>query len=272
MYGKSFIYNNRSSTEFNLIIGGLQVIETPLTPKRTITSSSLTKYRYRTSTYGVNYDSVLTFQISLMKDPCVYSSRDELKFSRQDIREISAWLTSPITPRLFHMTDYNDSNAEEYDYFGVFTEVASGDNNIFTLNCTFESNSPFAFSAEQTVDFVGTGVVPNPSDAKEDYVYPKVIIEPTTSGSHTITITNETDGGRYMTLTNMKRGDTITIDSEKLTIKNISGSLMSFDNIDIEGLDYIYWPRLTYGNNTISVTNGAEVRFIYRYPVKVGAY
>jgi phage-related protein len=41
-------------------------------------------------------------------------------------------------------------------------------------------------------------------------------------------------------------------------------------NVDV--VDYIYFPRLLYGRNQIEISGNAQVTFTYRYPVKVGAY
>lgn len=275
-YGKSFVYNGKSSEDFDLTICGFSTVEYPLNLKRNTTISSINRYRKKVNMYGINYDSILSFTVQLMKDPCKYTNNDELKFSRQEVREIAAWLTSPLSPRLFHMTDYESDNPqEEYDYFGVFTNVEAADNNIFTLNCTFECNTPYALSAKQSVLIdSGEGTVENPSDDYEDYVYPQIIITPTAGvmEPYSITITNVTDSENSITLNNMKPEDIVTMDCQKLVIYNESGSLISFDDIDIDALDYIYWPRLLHGDNEITVDGDATVEFVYRYPVKVGAY
>lgn len=281
-YGTSFQYNGRSSSEFNLVIAGFQVVDIPLNLKRSTMVSSMNRYRHRVNMYGINYDSVLGFTIQLIKNPCdnqnqVMDQRN-LKFTRAEIREIAAWLTSPISPRLFHMTDYQSSSGQqetEYDYFGVFTEVDAADNGIYCLECTFECTTPYALSSEQTTVITnGSGVVVNQSDEYEDYVYPKITITPTSNVQtpYSITLTNVSDGNRSITLKNMKYGDTVVMDCEKMTITNQSGSLISFDDIDIDALDYIYWFRLLHGNNNVTVTGSANVTFDFRYPVKVGAY
>ena len=278
-YGNSFQYNGRSSSEFNLSIAGFQVIDIPLNLKRSTMTSGMNRYRHRVNVYGINYDNVLGFTLQLIKDPCAtYTDQTDMIFTRSEVREIAAWLTSSLSPRLFHMSDYasNVQNEnEEYDYFGVFTNVEAADNGVYCLECTFECTTPYALSAEQTVVISnGSGVINNPSDEYEDYVYPKVIITPTGTAltPYSITLTNISDDNRSITLNNMKPGDTVTMDCEKMTITNQSGSLFSFSDIDIEGMDYIYWFRLLHGNNNISVTGNATVTFVFRYPVKVGAY
>lgn len=273
MYGKSFTYNGRSSEEFHIIISGFQTMDIPLNLKRTTTASAINQYRKQVSTYGVNYDSVLSFTLYIMKDPCLYESHEDLRFSRQDIRNITKWLTSPLTPRLFHMTNYDKDTDPEYDYFGMFTNIETADINTYVLNCTFECNTPYALSSEQVVTITdATGVITNPSDELEDYVYPIIRITPKESGNHSITLRNLSDGNKYIRLKNMQLNQIVTLDCQKMTLKNSFGGLLPFDYIDTDELNYIYWFRLLNGYNNISITGGAEVEFTFRYPVKVGAY
>ena len=274
-YGKSFTYNGRSSADFDLVIGGFQSIDTSLNLERTITKSTMNRFRHRTNTYGINYNDVLTFNIQIIKDPCKYTDQTDMRFTREQIREIAAWLTSPITPRIFHMFDYPDLEDGEYDYYGIFTNISAQDNEIYCLNCLFECNTPYALSAEQNIIIDdGEGVVSNPSDEYEDYVYPVIVITPTADVDepYDIRLINESDGNRSITLKNMKPQDTVTMDCQKMTVKNQSGSLMSLDDLNIDVVDYIYWFRLLHGDNQIKVTGDATVEFIFRYPIKVGAY
>lgn len=275
LHGKSFTYNGRSSEDFDLIIGGFQSVDTPLNLARDITKSTMNRYRHRTNTYGINYNDVLTFNIQLIKDPCKYSDQKDMRFTREQIREIAAWLTSPITPRIFHMFDFPEMVDQEYDYYGIFTNMSAQDNEIYCLNCLFECNTPYALSAEQNIIIDdGEGIVSNPSDEFEDYVYPVIIITPTADvdAPYDIRLINESDGNRSITLKNMKPQDTVTMDCQKMTVKNQSGSLMSLDDLNIDVVDYIYWFRLLHGDNQIKVSGDAIVEFIFRYPVKVGAY
>lgn len=398
-YGKSFVYNGVSSESYGLVLGGFKVVDTTLNNARTIEKGSMNKYRHTVNTWGVNYDDVLKFSIMIMKDPCLFKSHEELRFTRDDIRQISAWLCSPVSPRLYHMYDYDDTTSEEldweyddethtysasfkgrniiynfycrqtmtvnnqsgtfisylstagetinisvpavetekeiyiivvdgegnetfqpsgahdtvyskptvtlltkeseYDYFGMFTNVEAADNQIYALQCDFECNTPFALSPVQFVSNVSNGSLSNSmtvwnySDEHEDYVYPVITIVPRSPSnantqeieqnqgtgsvaedtSQNIRITNVTDGNRSIQLNNLNPDDTLIMDCRKLTVTNVSNSsLVTFEDMNVDVVDYIYFPRLLYGENTINITGNAEITFTYRYPVKVGAY
>lgn len=396
-YGKSFVYNGISSEKYNLILGGFEVIDATLNNVRSIEKGSMNKYRHTVNTWGVNYDDVLKFSILIMKDPCKFTSHDDLRFTREDIRQISAWLSSPVSPRLYHMYDYDDVTSKkldwiydeenhiysasfngkaliynfycgeelnvnghigtaityasdydeiitisvnaiettnekevstttidgngdevtttetivettylrpivtllteepEYDYFGMFTNIEATDNSIYTLQCDFECNTPFALSPVQSVTNLVNGSLTNEisvwnySDEHEDYVYPIITIIPKSLNnseteqnqdddavaedeSQSIRITNESDGNRSIQLNNLNPEDTLIMDCNKLTVTNKSGSLLTFEDMNVDAIDYIYFPRLLYGENRIVISGNAQVSFIYRYPVKVGAY
>ena len=386
-YGKSFVYNGISSEKYDLILGGFKVLDTTLNNSRTIDKGSMNKYRHTVNTWGVNYDDVLKFSIMIMKDSCKFTSHDELRFTREDIRQISAWLTSPVSPRLYHMYDYNDNTTKElnweyddeehiysasfegkgliynfycgeemdagtaityattydelvtvsvngvetetfkkiienneeidvveityprpvvtllteepeYDYFGMFTNIEAADNNVYALQCDFECNTPFALSSIQSVTNVVDGSLNNEisvwnySDEREDYVYPIITIIPKSSynpdigeigqnqetedvapdESQSIRITNKSDGNRSIQLNNLNPQDVLIMDCGKLTITNNDGNLLTFEDMNVGAIDYIYFPRLLYGENIIEISGNAEITFTYRYPVKVGAY
>lgn len=280
-YGQMFTYNGESSEAHGVIIAGMKTGDVPLGLSRNVTKSSINRFRHRTNTYGIEYADVLTFDIQLMKNPCFYdeqenrmnfTSSDDQRFTRDEIRALAKWLTSPKTPRIFHM--YDDTGDEEFDYEGVFTNITPQDNKIFTLTATFECNTPYALSPEQVIWFEESSwVIPNPSDDLEDYVYPVITITPNTNpgGSYPITITNVSDENRSITLKNMRYLDVVVLDCQKMTLKNESGAILNIeDHIDFN--TYVYWPRLISGNNTITVDGSAEIEFKFRYPVKVGGY
>ena len=88
-----------------------------------------------------------------------------------------------------------------------------------------------------------------------------------------IRITNKSDGNRSIQLNNINAGNTLVMDCRKLTVTNVdNSSLVTFEDMGVDVVDYIYFPRLKYGENIIEITGDAQVTFTYRYPVKVGAY
>jgi len=69
---------------------------------------------------------------------------------------------------------------------------------------------------------------------------------------------------------NLLQGSPTTLDSRRSIINDATG-LVSFTDLGISDVDYIYWPKLYNGENTITITGGiATIK--YREPRKVGDY
>lgn len=163
----------------------------------------------------------------------------------------------------------------KYDYFGVFSDVQAQviDGNVVGFNCTFTTNSPFAWTHEitQTVDGSATFTVNSAEKYRE--IYPLIEITPTKDQESSATrskvkISNSVDGGEIEL--NLMQGSPTVLDSRRSIIKDATG-IISFTDLGISDMDYIYWPKLYHGENTITITGGTAT-ITYREPRKVGDY
>ena len=164
----------------------------------------------------------------------------------------------------------------KYDYFGVFSDVQAQviDGNVVGFDCTFTTDSPFAWTHEihQEVNGSATFTVNSAEKYREIYPLIEITATPDWESSATrseVTISNSVDS-LSMTL-NLRQGDTTTIDAMRSIIKDHSG-LVSFTDLGISDVDYIYWPRLYNGTNTITIDGNATAVIKYREPRKVGDY
>jgi hypothetical protein len=176
--------------------------------------------------------------------------------------------------------EYDRFLNSQYDYFGVFSNIQPQiiGNEVIGLTLTFTTNSPFAYTAEKSVQRTGSGSfnINSTSAERNREVYPTIIInEPTIStGEKTVTIKNVTDKNRSLTIKIPSRNQYV-IDCAKATIKDEAGVTKGFDDLGIAEIGQIYWPRLLYGNNTIQLTCSSSttvVTFKWREPRKVGGY
>ena len=164
----------------------------------------------------------------------------------------------------------------KYDYFGVFSDVQPQiiDGEVVGFTAIFQTNSPFAWTHEIT-QTVTNGSVTFTVNNAERYreIYPTITITATADDTPSIrseiTIGNSVDG-LSMTLS-LRQGDATTIDAMRSVIKDNSG-LISFTDLGISDVDYIYWPRLYNGENTITITGDCTATIKYREPRKVGDY
>ena len=278
MFGKYFTYDNHSSKEYDLIIASFeQNTEIPMGLTRDILKGEMNRFRVSPNHMGTSYQDVLVFNITLVKDPSNHDNQKELYFTEDEVDEINAWLTSPDYPTLFHMYDYEQETYKKYDYFGLFTDIQTNEvaGYIVGLTYTFTTNSPYAFTDVVKREFVCNGetrivINVNTSERKRE-IYP--IIKLLTTGNElgrvNIQIKNVTDNNRTLSLNVLK--EPITIDCSKSKIYDSVG-LLSFEDLGVSDIDYLYWVKLYHGTNNLVVTGDVTITFEYREPRKVGAY
>ena len=116
MYGKYFEYNGHKSTDFGLMIGGINISsDVPFAMSRDIYAGTLNRYRNKVNHMGTKWSNVLQFDISFVKDACLYPNSVDLIFTEDEVNNINAWLTSPDFPLLFHMYGFDEEAGSSYD-------------------------------------------------------------------------------------------------------------------------------------------------------------
>ena len=265
-----FKFNGRMSDEYNIVLTKLQ--ETSFGMTREIIKGEKTKYRAKSNHWGTKYSEDLSFTMTIMKNPCE-SSYKNLKFQSSEIRAINAWLTSPQYPQSLKI--FSNYYEEEIEYFAIFTDITTEDEgDIYELSFVVECNAPYGWSKEYKRELTSTSSavtalnIHNTSDEYESYVYPKIEIMPTAHG--TITITSVTDK-KTLSFSALKNNK-IIIDSEKRKFLDSTGVLLTFEDIGIQDVDQIYFPKLHSGKNELQITGDAEIVLTYKEPRKVGAF
>lgn len=166
----------------------------------------------------------------------------------------------------------------KYDYFGVFSDVQPQiiDGEIMGLSATFQTDSPFAWTheIEQTITNGSTTFTVNSAEKYRE-IYPIIEVTSTADRSlirtdFTLTVSNDVTQSESMTLS-LRVQDTTTIDSMRSIIQDHSG-LVSFQDLGIDDADYIYWPKLCNGENTVTLIGTGTATIKYREPRKVGDY
>lgn len=75
--------------------------------------------------------------------------------------------------------------------------------------------------------------------------------------------------GGFMFL-NVKNDLDINIDCQKLQITDSIGRMITYDELGVSDIDFIYWFRLINGNNSILLYGNADFTIMYRESRKVG--
>lgn len=273
----SFDYNEHNSAEYDLVIGGISISnDIPLGLSREIMAGSLNRHRSTVHHMGTQWSDVLQFELSFVKSPCEFPNQADMIFTEYEINEIAAWLTSPDYPMLLHMWDDDLERFTRYDYFGLFSDlqpqIFNGD--IIGLNCTFRTNSPFAWTEEIIKTF---DVYNNPDeisiivDSAERRRELKPIIQIVAESSTTFNMISNTDGDKTLTLA-IPANTTVILDCQKYLIKDGEDNGLSFEDLGVTDLSTFYWPKLYHGENIFTVSGNAELSIIWREPRKVGAY
>lgn len=274
-----FEFNGHTSDEYGLII--TQIEENDNLANRSLQLGAKNKYRPRENHFGVLYEDNYSFVIGVMKNPCKNKSVDSIAsndsgyLTSNDIKTINAWLTSPQYPKLLKFIN-NDYFEEEIEFFATITTISTEHTSLpYELTYTVTCDSPWGYTPLITHEVTSSSTltkkytITNNSDCWEDYVYPTIKVSPKSHG--TITIKNITDNNRIMTI-NALKNDVFYIDCRNLKIYDITNSIVSFEDLGVEDIDDIYWPRLAYGENIFEFSGDATFEISYREPRKVGAF
>lgn len=256
-----------------MLAGFEEISSIPLGLDREINRGESNVYRPRQNHFGATYASPLEFELSVIKN--IEEDQNDMIFSRNDIRSIAAWLTSPLYPLLFHMTDYEfDAYLEEpIDYYVTFSSIENVvvNGGIVGLTIKATCDCPFGYGQEFSKEIpANSGItITNTSDNYDGFIYPIIKINPTDNGQ--ITISNDTEQ-KSITFKSKGANNAIFIDCQRLEIKDSIDSLIPLSDLGVSNPADIYFPRLLHGQNKISVKGNAKVTLTYREYRKVGAY
>lgn len=154
----------------------------PLGLKRTISKGDTNRYRVKSNHIYTSYDDTLEFEIHIVKSICDSGyDQSKMKFTKDEVRQVTRWLSSSTIPQLLETTDCND---DHLNYCGIFTNIESFvvGGEVYGFVLTFTNDSPFAYSdvINYKFDINGniSGTILNNSDLLDDYIYPIVHITP----------------------------------------------------------------------------------------------
>ena len=226
----------------------------------------------------INYNSpIVHFYHSTAKDTLQFdimiSKRNGKYLTQSEIRELSGWLTSPISPKVLSFVKYkrDDGTAvyEDLEYIGVFNKAEyseMGQVQKMGVGFSFTNISAFAFTKESEVNVNNTLedktiIISSDGTATGLPIYPVIEIMPTEDGTVFITnLSNKNDTGFGV---NVKNGEKIVI--KDFNVFSDDGSLYSFDN-----LTSLMFPYLIDGDNEIKIQGRCTCKFIYRFLENIG--
>ncbi len=261
-YNTSFSYLGKNSKEdFNLIISHFDdnadsgEVDTFLSTDAVYTDSY---DGTRQNFYGAKYNSVAAPQITLIK-------QDGSDFGIEDNRQVLKWLTGSRQSTWMDFYIWDDT-APKYRMLGRVSNVSQYKMGarVVGLIVTFESVSPYAYSALQTVSKTVTGsttlTIPNDSDDVHSYVYMNVKYD--NGSGNSLTITNNTTGD-VTSVTGLVYNESINISDNMMITSDKPAKTFG------TSFNFVF-PRLQAGNNSLKIEGSGYITFQYITPVKIG--
>lgn len=180
------------------------------------------------------------------------------RFTDEKVDEIVNWLFTDYYKPLY-FSDREDR---------IFYCMPIGDSRIihnginqgyFTIN--MRCNSPYTYSpmvASQIYDLTvdGEKIIEIFNDGY-GYAYPEISIEKVDDGE--ISISNMSDGGRVLQISNIANLENVYLNCEKKIIESDIIGVYHYDDISGE------FPKLTFGRNLIRVNGKCRVQFRYQF-------
>ena len=190
IFGSSFTYNGISSDDYGIILCAVTQLDSiPMGLKREVIKGEITSNRPVANWYNAKYSDTLSFEITITKP-------EDRAFSREEVRDINAWLTGPRTPTLLF---FEDEAFDPINYYGIFTDVTDTyGSGIIMLTYTFTADSPYGWSNEREFKCTSSSAssttkfeIINDTDELTDFVYPLFEIKSTPGTKITIENTSE---------------------------------------------------------------------------------
>ena len=213
---------------------------------------------------GQKYEEKLQPTITIIKNPCIYQGKD-LNFSEKELRNMAREFTGIKGYQWLKIINDTEDNIwyrariNKLSYKRVRGYVVGL---ILELMC----DSCFAWSEEYDISINAKAnkkfFMFNNTDDFNSYVYP--VVELSSIGSESITLTNLTDNNRETEIINLKGNEKITIDSKNEIISSSIEHSLLLDDFNL------HWVRLVPEKNEYISNVDAMIRFKFRVPRKIG--
>lgn len=263
-WGSKFIFNDFPCEEFGLMlydIGNETQGEGTFASTVSIVEE-VVGTRWKPWLYGVRYEKKLEMEIVFGVDE---KRLDQGKYlDRYEIDEIASWLTGHDK---YHWFEIEQADMEYVRYHCMVSNlsIVSYGNIPWAMKATLICDGPYAYLYPQeftyTVD--GTQEIEFLNESSHNgYYMPIIDIEMT--GGGTISITNETDNGRTLKLTNVPASvQSIHIDNDTCVIT---------DDADVNLYPYFNFKflRLVRGYNTLTIKGNCTLTIRCEFPINAG--
>lgn len=263
-WGKSFVFNGFPCEDFDLMlydVGGESQGEGAFASTVSIVEEVVGN-RWKPWFYGVKYENKLQMDIVFGVNE---NRLDKEKYlDRYEIDEIASWLTGHDKYMWFEI-DQDDMEHVRYRCMVTDLSIVSYGNIPWAMKATLVCDSPYAYLYPQTFTYSinGTKKIEFLNEGSHNGYY-MPILDITLNGEQSISITNETDGGRTFELNNVPAAATdIRVNGDTCVITNNA-------NLNLYPYCNFKFLRLVRGYNTLSITGKCTLKILCEFPVNAG--
>lgn len=215
---------------------------------------------------GQKYDEKLSLELSLVKNPCIFSDPYFTEF------EIRGMLRQIFGQRGYIWLDLiAEDPMEDISYKVRVNDVKYQrvQGKVAGVVIFMECSSQFGVGREENITITVSENVPfyvycPINDDIHNYLLPTVKFVPSTAG--TWTLTNQTDHNWKTIFTHAGAGEILVFDCEK---EIITSNLASHHYL-LDDLTNLHWPRLLSPKNVYTSSLAGEITFTYRPKIRAG--
>lgn len=257
MFAKDFVFNGQKASDYDLVIcsfnGDMDTASGGEMEYNVVKPPDSDIYEF----YGGQYNTVLEWTFSIMKNPCKYENDDEMFFSKYEERQLFKWLQKKDD---YHWFAFLEEENEEDILYKVTINMAPHQIGGKTIgyDLTVTANSAFGFSPL----IVKKAVINNQSSLllyvdtdSQNYILPVINI----SGKGEISIKNESDPGRKSQPAKFNLDKNIETEIQMNSEFGIITGISSSEKFNWNFL------RLVDGKNVITTTSTDDVTIEFKY-------
>lgn len=263
-YGSSFIFDSVPCDNFELMMYDIDgASQTGGSFASTVTPVEETlPSRWKPIFYGMKFEGRLEFSIVFGANQRRIDEGRYLDRGEMDV--IASWLTGVDGYRYLSIVQ-EDMLYVRYKCYISSLEIVEYGMVPWALKATVTCDSPYAYlyPHEYSYDIDGSALISILNESSlNGYYYP--VIEFTRSSGNTLTIENQTDGGRTFTLERIPAAATvIRVDNDRRIITNNA-------DLNLYGKCNFKFLGLKRGYNTLNVTGNGTLKIICEFPVNAG--
>lgn len=263
-YGSEFIFDGVPSSEYGLMIYsfGSEGQEDVSFQNGEIIEDRIPG-RYDALTYGLVQNQALEY--TLVFGANMESIDAERHIDRYEVETIAAWLTGHNRRKWLTIVQ-DDMEYYRYKCFISELKLITDGSMPWAFSCKVTCDSPFAYSLPEEYVYTVANetnlfILFNRSKFS-GYYRPNMVITP--QGGGTVSIVNQSDNNRTFQFTSLPGSEKeIYIDNKNQIISGSTGlNLYPYFNMK--------FMRLVHGDNKLSITGNATVKFICEFPVNIG--